>query len=148
MEMVLTTRTMNNLDFNKLRLISYNCRGYNTSKLPYISSLLTSCEILFLQEHWLSESQLRTLNSINSSHLSIGTSGYSNTEVLSGRPYGDCAIFWPANFKASTHFVDTSNKRLCCLRLCNDDHKLQLINVYMPYESDNEAYNEYNVVFC
>ena len=65
---------------------------------------------------------------------------------MSGRPYGGCAIFWPADLKASTHFVDTSHKRLCCLRLCNDDLKLLLINVYMPYESNNDAYIEYNAI--
>ena len=139
---------MDNLDFNKLRLVSYNCHGYNETKLPYISYLLTICDIIFLQEIWLSESQLSSLNNINSSHLSTGICGFSNDAVLTGRPYGGCAILWPANLKGSVHFVETNNRRICSIRVCNDDYKLLFINAYMPYESDNDAYNEYAAVLA
>lgn len=134
---------MDNYEYNKLRVMSYNCHGYSASKLPYVSSLLTNCDILFLQEHWLSDNQLNTLNNINSTHLSTGTVGFGSDDLLLGRPYGGCAIFWPANLKGFIHFVDTSNKRICSIRICNEDYKLLLVNVYMPYESDNNAYNEY-----
>jgi hypothetical protein len=117
---MLTIQLMANLDYNNLRMFSYNCRGYNVTKLPYIASLLTSCDILFLQEHWLSESQLLNLNNINSTHMSMGTCGFGNDEILMGRPYGGCAILWPVNLKGSTYFVDTNNRRLCSLRACHD----------------------------
>lgn len=145
---MLTIQPMDNLNYNNLRMISYNCRGYNVTKLPYIASLLTSCDILFLQEHWLSESQLHNLNNISSSHMSTGTCGFDNNEILMGRPYGGCAILWPVNLKGFTHFVDTNNRRLCSLRVCNDDYKLLFINVYMPCQSDNDAYNAYNGVLA
>jgi len=68
---------MNNFVFNILKLISCNCHGYNARKLPYISNKLTSCDILFLQEHWLSETQLNTLNGVSSiTHLSVGVRGF------------------------------------------------------------------------
>jgi len=85
---------IDNFNFNILKLKSCNCHGYNASKLAYISSLLTSCDILFLQEHCLSESQLNALNSVRSNtHLSVGLSGFSHDDILMGRPYGGCAIF-------------------------------------------------------
>jgi len=72
---------------------------------------------------------------------------------LSSRPYGGCTTFWPANLKASIHFVDTCNRRISSVRLCNDDHfiddyKLLFMNVYMPHESDNDAYNKYHAVLA
>ena len=80
--------------------------------------------------------------------MSTGISGFSNDEVLSGRPYGGCAILWPANLTGSVHFVETNNRRLCSIRVCCDDHKLLFINAYMPYESDNDAYNEFTAVLA
>jgi len=51
---------------NKLNLMSYNCRRYNESKRAYILHLLSVCNILFIQEHWLSDAQFSIFNSINS----------------------------------------------------------------------------------
>ena len=45
--------------------MSYNCRGFNVHKIAYIRSLLSKTDILFLQEHWLSEDQLRLLGDID-----------------------------------------------------------------------------------
>ena len=44
-------------DCSIVRLISFNSRGFNESKKHYISSILSDCDILFLQEHWLSDDQ-------------------------------------------------------------------------------------------
>jgi len=85
MVMLITTQAMDNFDFNILKLIKTET-----------------------EEHWLSESQLNTLNSSNT-HLYVGVRGFSNDDILMGRPYGGCAIFWAANLKASMHFVDTCN---------------------------------------
>ena len=44
-------------DLNLVKFGSYNCRGYNQVKQSYISKLMTKCDFLFLQEHWLSDGQ-------------------------------------------------------------------------------------------
>ena len=61
------------MDVNKLsmKLLSYNCRGFNAYKSQYISQLLSVCDILYLQEHWLSEEQLCKLSSISSNHSAV-----------------------------------------------------------------------------
>ena len=46
------------------KLISYNCRGFNSYKSSYTTSLLSKCNLLLLQEHWLSHSQLSVLGNI------------------------------------------------------------------------------------
>ena len=78
----------------------------------------------------------------------MGTCGFGNDEILTGRPCGGCAILLPVNLRGFTHFVDTNNRRLCSLRVCNGDHKLLFINVYMPCESDNDAYNAYDATLA
>jgi len=47
-----------------LKFVSYNCRGFNDAKRLYVSKLLEYSDVLFLQEHWLSESQLCGLQDI------------------------------------------------------------------------------------
>jgi len=38
---------------SSLVIASYNCRGFNNSKLFYINNLLKKCNVLFIEEHWL-----------------------------------------------------------------------------------------------
>jgi len=84
--------------------MSYNCRGYYESKRAYILHLLSVCDILFIQEHWLSDAQLSIFNSINPEFTSCGVSGFGIDDVLSGRPYGGCAIVWRKDIKAVFSF--------------------------------------------
>ena len=119
-----------------MRFCTYNCRGYNDSKKSYMISLLSRCDFLFLQEHWLSEAQIACLNSVSSDHLATGISGFGNYDVLAGRPYGGCAIFWRKHIDAGITVVDTGSRRMHALRVSNSSNNVNflLINVYMPYE--------------
>ena len=77
-----------------LNLFSYNCRGYNASKINYIVNLLDKFDVFFLQEHWLADPQLDTFNHVSPYFLASGVSGFSPTDVLTGRPYEGCSILW------------------------------------------------------
>ena len=46
---------------NSLRLVSYNCRGWNNGSL-LIRDLLPNCDVCFVQEHWLLKEQFNCLN--------------------------------------------------------------------------------------
>jgi len=50
--------------------------------------------ILLLQEHWLSDAQLSVLGNIADNVSYTGVSGFTNSDILAGRPYGGCAILW------------------------------------------------------
>ena len=71
------------VDTRPLVIGSYNCRGFNTRKSSYVAE----CDILLLQEHRLSDSQLPMLGDIKKGIMYNGISGFDHTEVLSGRPY-------------------------------------------------------------
>lgn len=45
----------------KLSFVSFNCNGFNNG-LSYLPVLLNSFDVIFLQEHWLSVSELEKLN--------------------------------------------------------------------------------------
>ena len=126
-------------DSSLLRVLSYNCRGFNGHKIGYIKSLLSKTDILFLQEHWLSDDQLRLLGDIEPNFVYAGVSGFGNNEILSGRPFGGCAILWKSSLPASFKILYTNSRRICALRMTNEELKLLFINVYMPYEGDEDA---------
>ena len=96
-------------------------------------SLLSKCDILYLQEHWLSSEQLSLLSSISTKHLARGICGFNNVSILKGGPYGGCAAFWRHNLNAKVD-VDTGSNRICAVQFVTSQHKLVLINVYMPFE--------------
>ena len=131
-----------------LDIISYNCRGYNTTKRGYLVHLLEKCQFLFLQEHWLANGQLPALNNICDSHNATAVSGFGSREVLRGRPYGGCAIVWPHIMDAFVDVVDTESNRMCAVHVSNDSCDLLLINVYMPAESTEFAYDEFCTVLA
>ena len=43
-------KTTNIMD---IRLCSFNCKGFNISKVKHITEILKSCEIFSVQEAWL-----------------------------------------------------------------------------------------------
>jgi len=102
---------------------------------------------LFLQEHWLADAQLSILGSISSNVSHIGVSGFDNVDVLSGRPYGGCAILWHTSLAGVVCPIHIDSRRVCAARLTLVSVRLLLINVYMPYEDgDDKTYEFTNIV--
>jgi hypothetical protein len=76
---------------SSLVIASYNCSGFNNSKLFYINVLLQKCDFLFIQEHWLSNIHNDSAcNGFDS--LVHGVDGFDNNQVLMGRCFGGAAI--------------------------------------------------------
>ena len=85
------------------------------------------------------------LNLINSNLSAFGISGFDQAEILRGRPYGGCAIFWKQNLNVTVSFIDSSSRRVCAIRCNFDFGSLLLINVYMPYEKDDASYDDFRL---
>ena len=60
----------------------------------YVQSLLQSCDICLIQEHWLLHENLDSLI-ISDDFLSVGVSGMDSSILLSGRPFGGCVNLFP-----------------------------------------------------
>jgi len=126
-----------------MNIITYNCRGFNKHKSSYVAKLLSTCDILYLQEHWLADDQICTLANVCSSHNAIGVCGFDKTVVLRGRPYGGCAIFYRRSDACSVKIINTESNRVCAIRLWCDDYDLLFVNVYMPCESDDNSFRTF-----
>jgi len=75
-------------------------------------------------------------------HFATAVSGFGH-EVLRGRPFGGCAVFWPRSIDASVEVINTQSNRMCAICIFNDLSNLLFVNVYMPCESSEIAYDEY-----
>jgi len=135
---------MLNTILSSLKVVSYNSRGFNSSKQCYVQQLLSSCDILFLQEHWQSEAQVVDLCTISDDHLACGVSGFGNDEVLSGRPYGGCAVFWRNSLCFTPEYITTHSRRVFAVMLKSTGFKLLCVCVYMPYEKDTNELDEFS----
>ena len=122
---------------NSLRISSYNCRSLSTLKYDFVRKLLLSNDILFLQEHWLSDGQLPLLANIDSNFSFTGVSGFGSRDVLSGRPYGGCAILWRSSMNVKVELLSVDSNRISAIKLSCDRYKLLFINVYMPCEEND-----------
>ena len=56
-------------------------------KTQYVKSLLDTCDVPFIQKHWLGDEQIQSLASVSSSFLSCDVCGFDPHDVLRGRPY-------------------------------------------------------------
>ena len=126
-----------------LWFVSYNSRGLNVNKQTYLRQILADCDVLLLQEHWLSDDQLNCLNMLSTDHVSVGVSGFSNDCVLSARPYGGCAILWHKTLSLTVTPIITNSRHICALLFRGDGISLLCVCVYMPYESDFSSVDEF-----
>ena len=84
---------------SNLSIVSYNSQGSGPDRIAYMNKLLKSNDIIFVQEHWLFNSTLNKLeNGLTNAHV-YGISGMTDTELLTGRPFGGVAIIWRKKYK-------------------------------------------------
>ena len=127
-------------------IVTYNCHGFKEEKVKYMKSLLSCCDIMFLQEHWLLSRSLGKLNSSFPDYNVYSKSGVDEAELLYGRSYGGCSIFINKNLTCKTTPIDTLSRRLCCILLEYNDIKLLLISLYMPCDSYARIDEEFEYV--
>jgi len=100
--------------------------------------------VLFLQEHRQSDKQLHDLNVPSHEHNATGVCGFSNDNVLAGRPYGSCAIFLRYTLSLSVRLITTNSRRISALLFTsNAGLKLLCMSVYMPYEHDLASFDDF-----
>ena len=140
---VLVQRTMADSGLSSVKenlsIVSYNCHGFNNG-LSYLPVLLDSCDVILLQEHWLSGSEIIKL--CFSGFVTNVISGFDDSILLHGQPFGGCAILYCQNFVSSIKQVKTPSRHFCAVMIdCHNCHCL-LINIYLPTDYCSGAANE------
>ncbi len=60
--------------------------------VSYLPVLLDSCDVILLQEHWFSVSELDELHF--DGFITSAISGFDDSVLLRGWPFGGCAILY------------------------------------------------------
>ena len=114
---------------SSLVIATYNCRGLRDDKREFVFQLLSRADVLFVQEHWMSDEQLDNFQSQYSDFYMHGICGFESSNILSGHPFGGCAFFWHRKLDITCIPVVTNSRRVCALKCVFGRIKLLFINV-------------------
>ena len=132
-------------DLQLIRLVTYNCFGWNNGKeccLDLLSS--KNVDFLLIQEHWLFEQQFCQLM-INNDYLFTAICGMDSDTPLIGRPYGGCCIFYKKSLAGCISICSTGSKRVNAIVVQLADGQLLLIaNVYF-HTNDGKVSSKVNL---
>ena len=118
-------------------MITYNCRGYNSIKACFIKKLLSQCDVLFIQEHWLLPDKLHLLQNISEEFIVFSKSSIDDGKLLIGRPYGGTAIFIRKSIKCTITNCDIECDRFNPMLVDFYNFTVLITCFYMPCDSNN-----------
>ena len=134
----------NNLTMN---ICTYNSKGHGMDRIEYIKYLMSRCDILFIQEHWMYDHDIHTLEQTIGNVNVFGVSAMDSSTLLIGRPHGGCAIVYNKSLNMVISQIDTGNPRICAAKIkITGSLSFLLFNVYMPCDRRNAHANniQYN----
>ena len=132
------TQTHLALIYMALSVITYNCKGFQSSS-DYIKDVILESKplIMCLQETWHLQTNVSAFASLSPEYMFYDTSGVDCSEsILAGRPYGGLAIFYKRSIAHNVKHIKTQSRR-CCAVLVHEENcvPLMIINVYMPCDN-------------
>ena len=126
---------------HQLQICSYNCQGLGAGKLQFIQNLCDNSQFIFIQEHWLHESNTHWFDNIVKNIQSHVVSGMCSKQIVEGRAYGGTAILWTDNLMSSVEPVRTHCRRLCAVKVTINNTCLMVCNAYLPSNHDKNTSN-------
>ena len=124
-----------------MKICSYNIRGVNATKWHYLNDIYAAHDFVLLQEHWLLDSQMHVLSDNLPDAVFHGVSGMEQDTFLTGRPYGGCCVIWKRSTACHVTPIDSSNRRLCGVKICTGTETIMLATVYMPCDTHYDYAN-------
>ena len=120
-----------------LRIITYNCYNIKNS-IQDICDLCNSYDLIFLQEIWLFQHELPLLSNICSDFEGFGTTAMDiSNGIMSGRPYGGVAVLVRKSIRKECQVHTFDDSRLLGITVNTSDMPCYFLNVYMPYQCDD-----------
>ena len=125
----------------RLRITSYNCKGFKFRNYDYLKHLFKQNEIMLLQETWLYEFEHREFVRVLPECQYVAVSAMEDANIGQvGRPYGGCAILYHRDLACSFNPISTMSKRVCAVTVEAENINLVLITVYMPCDDNTDEH--------
>ena len=110
--------------------VSYNCKGFNVSKMQCIKILLDRCSVLLLQETWLFFNQFTLFTKYFVKYKSINICGMDEPILCHGRPHDGCSILYSNKYDVTPiYFKEERRSVVIKISLCNS--VFNIFNVYI-----------------
>lgn len=134
---------MNRTQLEGLSLCTYNMHGFNNGA-SFLKQLCSNNDLIFVQEHWLQNSQLHMFNTIDDQFKFYGNSSMENRlskGLLKGRPFGGVGVLWRKDLNAivSTYNCDTEG-RVVVTRINCANTKLLVCGLYLYCDDHSQVY--------
>ena len=127
----------------KLRLGSFNCRGFKSSKRS-ISELMEELDFLAIQEHWFSPNEFVMLSSVSEDVMYCAASPMGKDEILLGRAYGGVALLWHRWSHYMKSPLSTVSDRIVAVRVKSSIGIILVVAVYLLVNyGDTLSLNDY-----
>ena len=132
----------------QLKLVTFNCRSVKSS-INEVKALCDSSDIVMLQEHWLLPHELSMLSMVHSEFLAVSKSAVSVSQnILIGRPYGGTAILYRKDLASNVTVIDTSDPRVCAIKILTSYGPVLFVCVYLPADSGDAECVENYIATC
>ena len=109
-----------------------------------IADLCDNNDVVFLQETWLTPSEINLLDRVHNEFLAFSISAVNDSELLVGRPFVGLSILWRKCIDSSCKVSRVNDSRILCFEIISQPANLRLINVYLPYYCPNNV-EEYSL---
>ena len=132
---VLFTFAASNSTKTDITIATFNLHGFSKSS-NYLKDCINSHSgIWFIQEHWLSESQLHQFQKIDAQFVArSGMEDAVSSGIYRGRPFGGVSICWsPSMSHLITPMSNFKHKRIVAVELKTANGNFLLISAYMPF---------------
>ena len=117
--------------------MSYNSQGSGLDRSEYINKLIVKDDFIFIQEHWLYESQFNSYQSKLNDSCCHMISGMSKQYINIGRSHCGCAIIWKNSLAYNVCKVTTLSNSICAVQFAMSNAAVLLCCVYMPTRLNN-----------
>ena len=127
---------MSSATYVNLRIVTFNCHSFLANQ-HIVTSILSYCDILMLQETLLSEVDSFKLGKINIDFDYHSVAATRKSDIFCGRSSGGLAILWrkTLGFVIDQH---SHTDRIISIKLKQQNQSTLLMNVYCPCDYRNE----------
>ena len=127
-----------------LSIATYNMQGFRAATIPYLTHLLNLFDIVYVQEHWLFESQFHLFKDKFPDTSSHCVSAMDSSRIHHGRGFGGCAIIWKSVLDCKVQPVQLQNTRACGVKVTLGDTSMFLSCLYLPCDDNvmNPVYSD------
>ena len=116
-------------------IATHNLHGFSKSSKYLKECIKSHGGIWFIQEHWLSESQLHHFHQLDAQFVArSGMEDAVSSGIYRGRPFGGVSICWSPDLShLITPITNYKHKRVVAVEFRTANNNFLLISIYMPF---------------